>query len=552
MAYLAISTALLAFLLWRARLYLRLIKTFNYATTPVLIAPTSLLGALIPTTWWNPGLGWTWEWRHTNYKSHTLPLAWLVPLLSGTPALYVGSHHTMQSLLLTHEPQMSKADEMQTAITVWGPNILSTSGSAWRRHRRAVGPAFAAPDTHRLVVAQTCALYDEMVSALGWREREEIIVEDMNKIMLKFALTIICRCGFGIPMPWSEEGSSYDDEDAEGAMGLPEALERVSESLLLRLALPAWVYRLPVRRLRRIDTAWRTTRRTLELLVADKRASTIDDGTAATQADVLTRLVQALDDGEGDEGVEGAAGEGVKAGGERGKHALSTDEVIGNAFVLMFAGHETTARTLAGTFAHLALHQDAQDAAVAEIERVLDGGREITLDDVNKLEHVLACFHETSRIYPGAMLLSRKAQVPLDLPLNPGSTDTVRVPPGTTLVFDMIGIHHDPAAFPSPSSFLPSRWLSPSASSPTSSSTPTLTTTSSFGLGPRACVGRRFTQAEAVSLLATFLREWRVDVVLEPGETREGWAERVLGRRCDFSLGFGVGRVPVRIERRVR
>ena len=67
-------------------------------------------------------------------------------------------------------------------------------------------------------------------------------------------------------------------------------------------------------------------------------------------------------------------------------------------------------------------------------------------------------------------------------------------------------------------------------------------------LGPRACIGRKFGSVEAVCWLTALLRDWRVEIVLESGETREGWRERVL--QAELITTLAVGPVPIRLVRR--
>jgi len=71
---------------------------------------------------------------------------------------------------------------------------------------------------------------------------------------------------------------------------------------------------------------------------------------------------------------------------------------------------------------------------------------------------------------------------------------------------------------------------------------------SSFGYGPRACIGRKFSIVESVYFLTLLLRDWRVDIVPEEGETREEWRERVLGAWVELALSFG--KIPVVLRRR--
>ena len=69
-------------------------------------------------------------------------------------------------------------------------------------------------------------------------------------------------------------------------------------------------------------------------------------------------------------------------------------------------------------------------------------------------------------------------------------------------------------------------------------------------LGPRACIGRKFATTEAVAFLTILLRDWKVEPLLQIGETVDGWKKRVFEARFGFTLA--VGTVPVRFIRRER
>lgn len=60
--------------------------------------------------------------------------------------------------------------------------------------------------------------------------------------------------------------------------------------------------------------------------------------------------------------------------------------------------------------------------------------------------------------------------------------------------------------------------------------------------------GRRFALTEACCFLAHLLRDWRVEIVARPGETKVQWRTRVM--RAHTTMTMGVGDVPVRLVRR--
>ena len=61
-----------------------------------------------------------------------------------------------------------------------------------------------------------------------------------------------------------------------------------------------------------------------------------------------------------------------------------------------------------------------------------------------------------------------------------------------------------------------------------------------FGIGPRACIGRKFAIVESATFLALLLREWKVDIVLKKGETREGCEHRVIDNLEQVGMMFRI------------
>lgn len=68
--------------------------------------------------------------------------------------------------------------------------------------------------------------------------------------------------------------------------------------------------------------------------------------------------------------------------------------------------------------------------------------------------------------------------------------------------------------------------------------------------GSRACIGRKFATTEAVSFLTLFLRDWKVEPLLNAGETVEQWRERVID--AELFITLGIKAVPLRFTRRPR
>jgi len=228
---------------------------------------------------------------------------------------------------------------------------------------------------------------------------------------------------------------------------------------------------------------------------------------------------------------------------EESKYQLSDSELIGNVYIMLFAGHETTAHTLAATLGFLSLNQDIQDEVVEQIREVVGYDRDPQFEDYNNLNKVLAAFFEALRLFPSGHIMIRQASedTVVQMPNPRGQEGTIAVPiaKGQVVVIDMVGVQRNPRYFEDPMSYKPSRWHGISNDSEDFTA---------FSVGPRACIGRKFATTEAVCFLSMLLRDWKVLPKLNEGETQEEWKDRVLDAKVVLTLG--VRNVPLIFERR--
>jgi hypothetical protein len=82
-----------------------------------------------------------------------------------------------------------------------------------------------------------------------------------------------------------------------------------------------------------------------------------------------------------------------------GTSTLTEEEIVGNAYIYLLAGHETTAHSLAWTLALLAAYPEQQDKAYQEIVEG-DPSEETVIRDYPKFRFLLACYYETLRLFP--------------------------------------------------------------------------------------------------------------------------------------------------------
>ncbi|KAF9003889.1 cytochrome P450 [Cyathus striatus] len=493
---------------------LRFLKAVHYVPgLRPLFSPTSLLGAILPSTWWNLGHNWSWNLRETSFFNHSHDVISMVPILHGKTCFFTCSVDVLKQILGNEgKTHLTKPQDI-TLSSITGDNVASVNGDTWRRHRRIVAPAFNAK-TYALVREETAKLYEEVVQNEGWDSQDTILIPSLHDFMLKYALIIVARCAFGLPMSWRSPA-----ESSLKGMKLSEAISIVTKSIIARLILPSWAFKLPISSLRHIDRAWETFTGIVKDSVRKRKEALSEEMEGAT-GDVLGRLVQSFD-GEG-------------------KYNLSEQEVVADIFTVLFAGHETTASVLTATMACLALYKDEQLKAYEEIKGAFSEHGVLNIDDSNQFPHLQACFQECGRLYPAAFIVARETSDDLPIKVMRPRESTIVLPKGSRIVMDLISIHHNPYVYENPKKFRPSRWygvLEPDLPM--------------FGFGPRACVGRKFAHTEAVIFLAHILHDWELDIDLKEGETIYDREQRVLGCAGMQGTAFSIGPVELRLKKRI-
>jgi hypothetical protein len=82
-----------------------------------------------------------------------------------------------------------------------------------------------------------------------------------------------------------------------------------------------------------------------------------------------------------------------------GQEGLTDSEIVGNTYIYLIAGHETTSYSLAWTLALLAAYPEFQEMAFQEIMEH-DPAGDTTIVDYPKFRFILACYYETLRLFP--------------------------------------------------------------------------------------------------------------------------------------------------------
>ncbi|CAL1706656.1 unnamed protein product [Somion occarium] len=513
----AFALALLALVIRRAYKVYTAVKSFkDIPRYYVLVDPLNPLSFLLPIFSWNPGLDQAWKEWDTLYSRYNTEALLYVPLLAGHVSVHCSSPEALRMVL--GDAFLFSKPEKVLALNFMGSNVVASTGEQWRRHRKIAAPAFD-NQSYANVWEVTSRLYHEMVISEEWKSDDRHYFASFNQFTTRLALLVISACGFNMHLRWDESPTRKELTNP-----IDSTIVMVSKTVQEKVIFPNWVFRLPIEFLQRMRVAFADLETFLHNEISAKKAELKND---------------LHFDGSLSESNKTVFGRLVAASQQEGAKGLDDREIAGNLFIFFFAGHETTAHTLVATLAMLAIHQEEQNNVYKHIMSVL-GDAEPTFEDYNSLAPVLHCFHETIRLFPAAyvMLRSPSEDTAISASKLTPSSDTVVLPKGTEIVLDIIGAARNPRIYPDPASFKPSRWNAPSA----------LDNFLGFSSGPRVCLGRKFATVEAVCFLTWLLREWKVDVKLDAGETLGSWQQKYL--KPTLGITLKTGDVPLLLTRR--
>lgn len=372
----------------------------------------------------------------------------------GQPVYLFAHPELAHELLVAKSASFAKPHNQKRAFArVIGNNLFTSDGDAWTTRRRLLGPLFSPKAIDRfpaVILRQAAAILESLPNG----------VTDLDVTFHDIALMTVAVALFG------NEVLETRDTFREIAGALQAAVARQIASPML---LPLWF---PSRDNRTIRRALGWFRPLIRGWIARRRGSLEKAAPTAPGADLLSALLAATDSETGTR--------------------LSESEVIDEALTFLLAGSDTTASALTWAAYLLARHPDQQRRLRAEVVG-LSGGAPLEPHHLGRLAHAERVFEEAMRLYPPAVAIARQATRAVAV----GQTN---VPKGALAFASVYSIHHDARWFPDPESFRPERFADPL---PEPAYLP-------FGLGPRACIGRRLAVMEGTLVLAELARrfEW--------------------------------------------
>ncbi|KAL7268291.1 putative P450 monooxygenase [Rhizina undulata] len=473
-------------------------------------------------------------------------------------------------------------------LEIYGTNIFTVEGQHWRRFRRITAATFNEAN-HKLVWHE--ALHQASRMLIEWTTsspstvahpspsgKSNWAVRNMLYDGKALALNVLSHAAFGIPL-YYPGNTAHDPELQEkdfiqkrgrdsyfSTEVIPEghsftwgkAMSEVTSDFTLTVAtlcvLPPWFENFGPVAIRKIWKAYHEGREYIDRLIkreADLIASAKKSGVGVSNVNLISSL--------------------IKAEQEESRDALSMrpEELTGNAFMYILAGHETTAVALHLTLILLAVHTDVQEWLIERLDEELEGQDEDPqkwdYSVYQKLASVQCVMNESLRFATPEPNVFRISEQPVPIKLN---GETYVIPPKTHLTPNFVGVHFNPEYWGEDAEvFRPSRWYIPKdipiiADDPTLSPTFRSSATADLGAsdgpalssggvrkpspgtffvfsdGQRPCLGRKFAEVELVAILAALFRKHRIELALNPGVKMEDEKRRVerVYLNADFKI----------------
>ncbi|KAK4152918.1 cytochrome P450 [Chaetomidium leptoderma] len=542
---------------------------------------------LLPESLW---AGWLFvmipEWGHSTGQEHFDRMGTETFLVASPGTLMLYTQHAEVIHRVTQRRETFPKDIAQYGVLeMFGRNVLTTEGALWRLHRKVTSASFNeknAAHTFAEAINQTRGMLDMWFGQDGERAGTTKTIRTIEHDTMTWALNIIGYVGFGLRLLWPGQTLPKDIDPKLARYGSLEAppghtltfadsvaltLERIVAIMLYNETILRF---LPFKFAREAYQAKTNYVQYMNEFLNDKVEETRAGGAPREGMDIMGQLVQSK--------------YGEKASSKKDTNTntntnnafkLDDSDIIGNAFIMIVAGHETTANTLHFSLVELANNPAAQRRLQQDVDAVLGPDTDPATWDYDKhinallASHVGACVNETLRLLPPVTGIPKV--------VTPDAEQTITVdgrthvlPAGLSCTLLAGCVQRNPRWWPTRPSerdpgkatdlddYLPERWYRSSSSkgeeqeqdaagieeddkgdyggfqgSDVSASLyrPVRGSYLPFSDGPRSCLGRRIAMVEMGAALAVIFQRYTVELAVDEWATdaeveRMGAAQR--------------------------
>lgn len=399
--------------------------------------------------------------------------------------LVIGEHEVVAAALRDRPDGFRRTARLEELWREMGfqPGVFGANGDTWRRQRRMVMAGFD-PAHIKRYYPSLCAVAQRLTRRWQAAARAGQAI-DLQADLMRYTVDTIAGLAFG-----TEVNTLESDADV-----IQKHLDKIFPALWRRMtaALPTWRF-VRSRADRALERGIEVVNAAVATFIAQARERLRNDpARAAAPPNLLEAMLVAAD--APDSGID-------------------DHQVAGNVLTLLLAGEDTTANTIAWMIHLLWRHPQALARARDEVRATVADPLRPTREELERLEYVEACAHETMRLKPVAPLLGLQT-------LHETTVGDVQVPAGVMVFCVMRRDSVSDAFIPQAAAFDPSRWLVDGGARQAASAAKRISMP--FGAGPRICPGRYLALLEMKMAMAMLLNHFDIEGVDTPdgGEAKE-------------------------------
>ncbi|RYY61010.1 MAG: cytochrome P450, partial [Chitinophagaceae bacterium] len=343
----------------------------------------------------------------------------------------------------------------ERAVEFFGNGLLFSNGEYWLRQRRLIQPAF-----HKEKLQGLFEIVKRSID--GYLENFPTGTEDVYPLLHQMSFSVLIRSLFDIRI------------SPELMVELGQLFTSLQEFLMRDVNRPIQRLLYPLNGLKKAHL--KKAARLKEILsgiISERRKD------AGEYNDLLDMLLNSRYEDTGE--------------------AMTDGQIIDEALIMIFAGHETTANALSWM-----LHLLSNDEA--SVARLQDEIRNMSIDQSIRNPWFNAVISEAMRLYPPAWMTERVA-VADDV------FGEYSYPKGTILIPFFYGLHRNRDLWVNENAFVPQRFVDDEKLARSINFFP-------FGAGPRMCIGNNFAMTEMCFFLYSFFTKFNIKPAGQQPEMR--------------------------------
>jgi cytochrome P450 len=332
------------------------------------------------------------------------------------------------------------------AVKLFGKGLLFSNGEYWLRQRRLIQPGFHKEKLH--------GLYDIIIKSINDSLATFPVGEnvDVYPLVHQVSFNIIIQSLFDIKLS-GEIKAELSSLFTELQDFLIKDVNQPFRKILYPITGTEKDHLKKAKRLREIFSG----------IINDRKRST------ENYADLLDMLLNSKYEDTGE--------------------PMAHEQIIDEALILIFAGHETTANTLSWLLYLLATNKTI-------LIKLITSLNDYTVNECLNNEYIKATINEAMRLYPAAWMTERVA-------LEDDEFEEFSFPKNTIIIPFFFGLHRDKNLWKEELKFEPERFIADAKIAKSKNYFP-------FGAGPRMCIGNNFAMAEMSFFLSAFLGKFQI------------------------------------------